>query len=77
MQTTITNQRGLVAQQLRFYRKQAGLTQAKLAAQLGVTVSAVAKWESGKHSTPILLIHLADMTAYDLELDDGDNEATA
>lgn len=33
---------------IRYYRRKAGMTQAKLAEKLGVSPSAVAMWERGK-----------------------------
>lgn len=77
METTLTNQRALTSKYLKMYRTQAGLTQAQLATQLGVSVTSIARWESGKYPTPIVLVYLADMTAGDLEDDLEDFEATA
>lgn len=37
-----------VADQIRFYRRQEGLTQEQLAEAMGVSVAAVSKWEQGK-----------------------------
>ena len=36
-----------VADQIRFYRRQEGLTQEQLAEAMGVSVAAVSKWEQG------------------------------
>lgn len=36
-----------VAEQIRFYRKQKGLTQEQMAEAMGVSVAAVSKWEQG------------------------------
>lgn len=36
-----------IADQIRFYRKQKGLTQEQLAEAMGVSVAAVSKWEQG------------------------------
>ena len=36
-----------IAEQIRFYRKQKGLTQEQLAEATGVSVAAVSKWEQG------------------------------
>lgn len=36
-----------IAEQIRFYRKQKGLTQEQLAEAMGVSVAAVSKWEQG------------------------------
>lgn len=62
----------LASKYLRLYRLQAKLTQAQLAANLGVAVSTVAKWESGKYHCPVVLIYLADMTENDFA-EDGDD----
>ena len=40
-------QEQLVADQIRFYRRQEGLTQEQLAEAMGVSVAAVSKWEQG------------------------------
>lgn len=77
LETTLTNQRGLASKYLRIYRLQAGLTQAQLAAQLGVSVTSIARWESGKYAVPMVLIYLADMTADDLADFGIEDEATA
>lgn len=45
----------LDGKQLRHYRLQAGLTQAGLAAKLGVTANTVARWERGEVTIPALL----------------------
>ena len=37
-----------IAEQIRFYRKQKGLTQEQLAEAMGVSVAAVSKWEQGQ-----------------------------
>ena len=37
-----------IADQIRFYRKQKGLTQEQLAEAMGVSVAAVSKWEQGQ-----------------------------
>ena len=36
-----------IAEQIRFYRKQKGLTQEQLAEAMNVSVAAVSKWEQG------------------------------
>ena len=36
-----------VTDQIRFYRRQEGLTQEQLAEAMGVSVAAVSKWEQG------------------------------
>lgn len=77
METTLTNQRGLASKYLRIYRLQAKLTQAQLAAQLGVSVTTIARWESGKYAVPLVLIYLADMAPEDFADDSDDCEATA
>lgn len=77
METTLTNQRGLASKYLRIYRTQAGLTQAQLASQLGVSVTSIARWESGKYAVPMVLIYLADFTPEDLADFETEDEATA
>ena len=39
-----------VADQIRFYRRQEGLTQEQLAEAMGVSVAAVSKWELGQRT---------------------------
>ena len=58
----------ILAENIRGYRKQRGLTQEQLAEALGVTVGAVHKWENGM-STPelSLILELADF--FDTSLD--------
>ena len=53
-----------IADQIRFYRKQKGLTQEQLAEAMGVSVAAVSKWEQGQSLPEIpMLMELA--AAYD------------
>ena len=57
-----------VAEQIRFYRKQKGLTQEQLAEAMGVSVAAVSKWEQGQSLPEIpMLMELADF--FDLSVD--------
>lgn len=50
-----------VADQIRFYRRQEGLTQEQLAEAMGVSVAAVSKWEQGQSLPEIpMLMELAD-----------------
>ena len=56
------------ADHIRFYRKQKGLTQEQLAEAMGVSVSAVSKWEQGQSLPEIpMLMELADF--FDLSVD--------
>ena len=58
----------LVADQIRFYRRQEGLTQEQLAEAMGVSVAAVSKWEQGQSLPEIpMLMELADF--FDLSVD--------
>lgn len=51
-----------LANTLRTYRKDAGMTQEQLAEALGVTVGAVYKWENGRSTPEIsLLVEMADL----------------
>ena len=63
-----------IAENIRAYRKQQGLTQEKLAEVLGVSVGAVYKWES-KSSLPELrlIMEMADAMALDLGKEVADN----
>ena len=57
-----------VADQIRFYRRQEGLTQEQLAEAMGVSVAAVSKWEQGQSLPEIpMLMELADF--FDLSVD--------
>lgn len=57
-----------IADQIRFYRKQKGLTQEQLAEAMGVSVAAVSKWEQGQSLPEIpMLMELADF--FDLSVD--------
>ena len=57
-----------VAEQIRFYRKQKGLTQEQMAEAMGVSVAAVSKWEQGQSLPEIpMLMELADF--FDLSVD--------
>ena len=57
-----------IAEQIRFYRKQKGLTQEQLAEAMGVSVAAVSKWEQGQSLPEIpMLMELADF--FDLSVD--------
>ena len=57
-----------VAEQIRFYRKQKGLTQEQLAEAMGVSIAAVSKWEQGQSLPEIsMLMELADF--FDLSVD--------
>ena len=50
-----------VADQIRFYRRQEGLTQEQLAEAMGLSVAAVSKWEQGQSLPEIpMLMELAD-----------------
>ncbi len=50
-----------VADQIRFYRRQKGLTQEQLSEAMGVSVAAVSKWEQGQSLPEIpMLMELAD-----------------
>lgn len=40
-----------IGEQIKNYRKKAGLTQEQMASYLGVTAPAVSKWESGVSQT--------------------------
>ena len=52
-----------VADQIRFYRRQEGLTQEQLAEAMGVSVAAVSKWEQGQSLPEIpMLMELADFS---------------
>ena len=54
-----------VADQIRFYRRQEGLTQEQLAEAMGVSVAAVSKWEQGQSLPEIpMLMELADFFVY-------------
>lgn len=58
----------IVAQNLKKYRKQNGLTQEDFAQKLGVTPQAVSKWENGKTSPDILLLPtIADVFACSID----------
>lgn len=49
-----------IHRQIAFYRKQHGLTQTALAAELGVSSQAVSKWETGRACPDIqLLVQIA------------------
>ena len=69
-----------VAELLRSARLEAGLTQVQLAARLGTTQSAIARWESGQVSPRVsTLQRVLDGLGYELELstrrsDDADLE---
>lgn len=57
-----------VADQIRFYRRQEGLTQEQLAEAMGVSVAAVSKWEQGQSLPEIpMLMELADF--FDLSVE--------
>ena len=57
-----------VADQIRFYRRQEGLTQEQLAEAMGVSVAAVSKWEQGQSLPELpMLMELADF--FDLSVD--------
>ena len=57
-----------VADQIRFHRRQEGLTQEQLAEAMGVSVAAVSKWEQGQSLPEIpMLMELADF--FDLSVD--------
>lgn len=57
-----------VAEQIRFYRKQKGLTQEQMAEAMGGSVAAVSKWEQGQSLPEIpMLMELADF--FDLSVD--------
>ena len=57
-----------IADHIRFYRKQKGLTQEQLAEAMGVSVAAVSKWEQGQSLPEIpMLMELADF--FDLSVD--------
>lgn len=57
-----------VADQIRFYRRQEGLTQEQLAEAMGVSVAAVSKWEQGQSLPEIpMLMELVDF--FDLSVD--------
>lgn len=57
-----------VADQIRFYRRQEGLTQEQLAEAMSVSVAAVSKWEQGQSLPEIpMLMELADF--FDLSVD--------
>lgn len=57
-----------IAENIRYYRKQLGLTQEKLAEAMDVTVGAVSKWESGSTVPDIeTLMRLANL--FDISMD--------
>ncbi len=45
-----------IHEQIMFYRKRRGMTQAELAASLGVSSQAVSKWETGRSCPDIQLL---------------------
>ena len=58
----------ILAQNLKKYRKQNGLTQEEFAQKLGVTFQAVSKWENGKTSPDVLLLPtIADIFACSID----------